>query len=123
MPSPSALTVQRAQLQLVDLAGRGQRHGVKTDHDVGRPPRCDPALQRRQNGLVGDVAAFTQLHNQDRALAPLRVDAADHRRQRHFRQGRDDRLDVGRIDPFAAGLDQVLGAAGDHQIPAQADLR
>jgi hypothetical protein len=34
----------------------------------------------------------------------------------------DDVLDLGRIDPFAAGLDQVLGAAADGQVAASSML-
>ena len=48
---------------------------------------------------------------------------SDDRGQRHLGQRTNNRLDLGGIDPLAARLDQVLGAAGDDQVADGIDAR
>src|SRR5690606_36075617 len=72
---------------------------------------------------VADRGAFAYLHQQHGALAPFRVRPSDHRRERNPRHLADDLLDLGGVDPLAAGLDQVLGAPGDHEVAVGLDAR
>ena len=65
---------------------------------------------------------------------PLRISTSRIGRSPHLGSGRpitaaretcgqraDDRLDLGRVDPFAARLDQVLGAPGDDEVAVGVD--
>jgi hypothetical protein len=54
-PARSGDTVLRAQLDLVDFAGGGQRHGGQAHYRIGDPPRRHAALQRCQQFLVRDL--------------------------------------------------------------------
>jgi len=78
-------------------------------------------VQGRQKLFVGQVLALAHLDQQYRPLAPFRVGAPDDGGKRDLRQRADDRLDLRRIDPFAAGLDEILGAAGDDEVALAVD--
>jgi len=98
-------------------------HARNADDLVGDPPGRDLAAQRCQQCFVTDGFGAARLHDQDWPLAPAQVRPADDGRERHFRQRTNHRLDLGGIDPLAAGLDQVLGPARDDEIAGRIDAR
>jgi len=92
------------------------------DDFVRNPPRRHLAAQWREQRLVADLC-IPQLHQQDGPLAPLEMRAPDDGRERHLGILVDQCLDLGRVDPLAARLDQILGAAGDDEIALGVDAR
>ena len=70
------------------------------------------------------LVSLPRLDDQHRPLAPFVVRPADHGTLAQTAGCRpDDRLDLGRVDPLAAGLDQVLRAAADREVARLVDHR
>src|SRR5688572_29508425 len=109
------------QRELRELAGRGMRQLVYEHHVVGHPPACDLALVEAQQLVPGNILPRLLDRDHDRALVPLRMAHADHRRlgDRRVRDG--NVLEIDRADPFAARLDHVLRAVGDLDIAFRVD--
>src|SRR6185436_13991013 len=104
------------QGELGELAGRGMRQLVH-EHDVVRhPPLRDLAFVEAQELVLRDLLSRLLRRHHDRALVPLGVVHADHRRLGDRRVRDRDVLEVDRADPLAAGLDHVLGAIGDLDV-------
>ena len=83
--------------------------------------RANPARSRwRRTFVHGDLGTGLEHDAGQRALLPLGVGHGDHRRLGHRGHLHDGRLHVHRGDPLAAGLDEVLGAVGDDEVPARA---
>ena len=59
--------------------------------------------------------------DQQRALVPFRMGDADHRGLGDVGMADGEVLDVDRGNPFAAGLDDVLGAVGDLHVAVGID--
>src|SRR6185369_3462073 len=107
-----------AQLQLPELAGRGARHAVDHLVAIGQLPLREAVPEQVLAEHVGrfggrDGSALLPDDARQRPLAPLRVGDRDHRRLGDLRVRHQRVLEVDRRDPFAARLDQVLGAVGD----------
>src|SRR5439155_2979024 len=90
-----------AQCELRELAGRGMRELGDEYHVVGKPPLGDLAFVELEKLLLGDFLPGFLYRDDDRALVPLRVLDADHRRLRDRRMRHGDVLEVDRADPFA----------------------
>ena len=105
----------------VNFPGRCQRHLRHPNHLVGNPPIGDVAAKCVQQRLVFECRAFLGLHDKDRALTPFGIGSTDDRDQPHTRKTPDDGFNLRRVDPFATGLDQILGSALDRQIAAIVD--
>jgi hypothetical protein len=66
---------------------------------------------------------LTGLDHQQGALAPFGIGASDHGDQAHAGIRADDVLDLDRVDPLAARLDQILGPTREGQGSAVVDDR
>ena len=86
---------------------------IDEDDIIRHPPFGDLAIQIRGDRLCGHGRAGQRHDNEQRLLLPLRMGNADHRRFGHARATHGQVFDVDRIDPFAARLDDVLGAIGE----------
>src|SRR6185436_35039 len=109
------------QRELGELAGRGVRQLGHEDDVVGHPPLGDLAFVEAQQLVLRYVLPRLLHRHHDRALVPLRMAHADHRRLRDRRMRHRDVLEVDRADPLAAGLDHVLRAVGDLDIAVRVD--
>ena len=75
--------------------------------------RC---CQQRGDAAGVGRAALAHHHDQHRALAPFRMRHADGGGLGDVGVGDGGVLELDRADPFAAGLDHVLGAVGDAHV-------
>ena len=110
-----------AQRGLQDLAGRGVRNAVDEGDVVGHPPFGDLAVHEFQDVLAACLLALLELHDQQRPLVPFRMMDADHGGFRHRGMADREVFQIDRRNPFAAGLDHVLGAIGDPHVAVRID--
>src|SRR5262249_17360285 len=75
-----------------------------------------------QQIVLGDFRLRPAHHDQQRPLVPLGMAYADHRRLGDARAAHGGVLEIDRADPFAARLDDVLGAVGDDHRAIRFDL-
>ncbi len=113
----AALPVRRAQLELLELAGRGARERV-AELDLGR------ALEVREPGpaVLDDLVPRSSVAPGATTTSAITVSPhfscgdADHRDLGHRRVREDAVLDLDRRDVLAAGDDHVLLAVGDREV-------
>ena len=79
-------------------------------------------IQGIKENVVLQGFSIAELDEKHRALAPFLVLAPDYRGMGDFRQVRNQRLDLGRINPFAAGLYQILRTPCNKKLAVLADL-
>ncbi len=99
------------QRQLVDLAGRRERHGIDFVDRRRQPPAGNLPFEACQQLVRVDLLPGTRLHHQYRALAPFRIRPPDDRHEANGGVLADEFFDHRGVDPLAARLDQVLGSA------------
>ena len=90
---------------------------------VGQPPLGDLAVEPGEDFLFAGVLALGPDHDQERPLRPFRMCDTYHRGFGHRWMADSRVFDLDRADPFAAGLDHVLGAIGNCHIPVRIDSR
>ena len=112
-----------AQPHLVDLARRRERHRRARARPDRESTNRRPCRAADRSARADRPRSLSRLDDQHRALAPFVVVPADHRDVPDVGMAPDDRLDLVGIDPLAARLDQILGAAADRQIAVGVDRR
>jgi hypothetical protein len=97
------------------------RQALHEEDVVGDPPLGDPTLQESEQRLGFHLRAGLPHDDQQRALVPLGVLHADHGGLGDLGVRHGVALDVDGADPFAAGLDHVLGPVGDLHVAVGVD--
>ncbi len=110
-----------AQAVFQNLAGGAQGNGRDEDHIVRDHPFGHLAFVELQQLVALQRVAFALDHDQQRPFVPLRVGAGDAGGHGHGRVGHGDVFQFDGADPFAAGLDHVLGAVGDLDVAVGVD--
>src|SRR5438132_4507305 len=106
---------------LVELADAGLRNLRDELDAVGEPPLGEARLEVRAELVGGHRRALLHDDESHGPLAPFRVGHADHRRLEHRRVRHQCVLQLDRGDPLAAGLDDVLRAVGELEVPVFVD--
>ena len=88
---------------------------------VRHPPFGDLALQNAEHVLLVAVSPGFEHDDQQRPLVPFGMAHADHRGFGDLGMADRDILHLDRGNPFAARLDDVLGAVGDLHIAVAVD--
>src|SRR4029079_14967390 len=112
-----------AQRGFQDLAGRGVRKAVDEDDVIRHPPFRDLAVHELQYVLARRVLALLELDDQERPFVPFGMINADHRGFRYRGMTDGEGFQIDRREPFAAGLDDVLGTVGDPHVAMRVDGR
>jgi len=89
---------------------------VDEDERVGQLPLCEFSAQELTERRRIQLRSFPRNNDGNRPLLPFGMRYRDYSRFPHLGMGYQGILQVGRADPFAAGLDQVFHAVGNFQI-------
>src|SRR5215471_11104207 len=111
-----AFLVARPQHLLVELADRRLRDLVDEAPPLGHLPARDAFFEEGRERLRVDLVALLHHHARERALLPTGVGYPDDARFDDGRVCHQVVLELDRADPFAARLDDVLGAVGDVDV-------
>ena len=118
--STAAIFGRSRILSILPVGARGMR-GTRNDL-VGNPPGRDPAPQRLEQGLVADRLGVRGSRPAGPAARPISDPAGRSPRPATTSGSAPTTASISAgIDPFAARLDQVLGAAGDDEVAVGID--
>src|SRR5580658_6105481 len=110
-----------AQQLLVEFAHAGLGYFFDEGPSLRNPPARDARSEIGAEGDGVDGRAGLAHNAGQRPLVPLFVGNADHRRFKNFGVVDDRILELYGRDPFAAGLDDVLGPVGDADVALPVD--